>query len=289
MWSGTDEDYFRLYQIAARAIKERYPQLKVGGPAVGSSGEFEGQLFRPSRFVQDFLKRCRDEKLPLDFFSWHCYTDDARELARRADAIRKLLDEYGFLDTESHLNEWNFLPGNSWKALLASEPEERQRFHAQMTGADGAAFVASTLIQLQDAAVDVANLFHGEAGGFGLFNEHGVAQRNYHALAAFSRLLSSPRRVQLGLVPEEVDALAGWDDSRELARVLISSRRGGPQLRVKVGNLPWPSTWVEVRVVNAAEALTLTRSERHDGSQVVMQVATEAPSVTLLELREAKK
>jgi len=32
--------------------------------------------------------------------------------------------------------------------------------------------------------VDAANLFHGELGGFGLFNEHGVPQRNDHALRA---------------------------------------------------------------------------------------------------------
>ncbi len=31
MWSGTDEDYLRLYETTARALKNRWPELKVGG------------------------------------------------------------------------------------------------------------------------------------------------------------------------------------------------------------------------------------------------------------------
>src|SRR5262245_10791984 len=46
MWSGSDQDYFRLYRIAARAIKKHNPQLKVGGPAVGYSGELRSGTFR---------------------------------------------------------------------------------------------------------------------------------------------------------------------------------------------------------------------------------------------------
>jgi hypothetical protein len=289
MWSGTDEDYFRLYRTAARAIRERYPQLKIGGPAVGSNGQLEGQLYRPTEFVREFIRLCRDEKLPLDFFSWHCYTDDPRELVARAQGIRKLLDEYGFSGTESHLNEWNFLPGNTWKALGESRPEERQRFYDEMAGAPGAAFLASALIQLQTAPIDVGNLFHGEVGGFGLFNEHGVAQRNYHAVEAFHRMLSSPHRVHLHGATERVDALAGWDDSRKVARVLVSSREDGAQLRIKLTHLPWQTTSIECRTVDSAHALALTHSRQLHGSNAEVQLITEGPSVTLLELREAKE
>jgi xylan 1,4-beta-xylosidase len=183
MWSGSDDDYFRLYRVAATAIKQRYPNLKVGGPAVGYSGHFVNGVFRPGAFVTNFLSYCRREALPLDFFSWHCYTADPVEITRRAHAIRRLLDDYGFTKTESHLNEWNFLPGHTWKPLSrSSAPEVRQRFYEEMSDAAGGAFIATTLIELQDSPVDAGNLFHGELGGFGLFNEFGVPQKNYHAL-----------------------------------------------------------------------------------------------------------
>ncbi len=39
MWSGSDDDYYRLYGTAAKAIKSQFPDLQVGGPAVGATGE----------------------------------------------------------------------------------------------------------------------------------------------------------------------------------------------------------------------------------------------------------
>ncbi|HAB19865.1 MAG TPA: hypothetical protein DCE44_25955, partial [Verrucomicrobiales bacterium] len=117
MWSGTDDDYLRLYRTAATAIKKQFPGVKVGGPALGASGSFVQGEFRPTPFVKRFLEMCRGENVPLNFFSWHCYTADPSELSARARAIRRLLDSYGFTDTENHLNEWNYLPGNTWGPL----------------------------------------------------------------------------------------------------------------------------------------------------------------------------
>lgn len=34
-WTGTMEDYYRLYETAVRALKAHNPKLKVGGPATG--------------------------------------------------------------------------------------------------------------------------------------------------------------------------------------------------------------------------------------------------------------
>lgn len=130
MWTGTDEDYFRLYRATARAIKTRYPHLKVGGPAVGHSGDWKDGVFRPSAFVIRFLSFCREQSLPLDFFSWHGYTADPSEYSRKARALRRLLDDFGFTATESHLNEWNYLPNfftGNWEGLACSTNTECPR------------------------------------------------------------------------------------------------------------------------------------------------------------------
>ena len=37
-WSGTSEEYFRLYDISARAIKSVHPGLRVGGPSSAAAG-----------------------------------------------------------------------------------------------------------------------------------------------------------------------------------------------------------------------------------------------------------
>ena len=99
---------------------------------------------------------CRKENVPLNFFSWHCYTADPGELSARARAIRRLLDSKGFTETESHLNEWNYLPGNAWGPITRSGTSStRQRTYEAMAGAPGAAFVAAALLELQDAPVNV--------------------------------------------------------------------------------------------------------------------------------------
>lgn len=216
MWTGTDDQFFALYRAAARAIKNEFPTVKVGGPAVGHSGTLAGDAFTPSKFVRAFLDHCQREQLPLEFFSWHCYTDNPIELVRRAKGIRQLLDDRGFRDTESHLNEWNYLPGNTWTPILASaRPTDRQRFYERMSGAEGSAFIITSLIALQDAPVDMLNLFHGELGGFGLFNEHGVPFPNYYALRAFAALAATSHRLQTA-VPSNTSwtVAAGFSESR---------------------------------------------------------------------------
>ena len=114
MWTGTDDQYFQLYEVTAKAIKARWPDLKVGGPSLGYTGEFKDGQFKAGEFLLRFLRHCRDHQVPLDFFSWHRYTSDPSDAARRARAMRQLLDEHGFTKTESHFNEWNYLPNEDW-------------------------------------------------------------------------------------------------------------------------------------------------------------------------------
>ena len=289
MWSGSDEDYFALYRAAARAIKSQYPGLKVGGPAVGASGEFRAGQFQPTAFVTNFLALCRQEALPLDFFSWHCYTADTSELVQRAAAIRRLLDTYGFTNTASHLNEWNYLPGNTWAPIArTSAPAARQAFYEQMAGARGAAFLSLALIELQDAPVQSCNLFHGELGGFGLFNEHGVPQKNYHALHAFRGLLDAPRRVATqGGTSGKLGLAAGLNAGASEAVILLSNFAAAEsEFQIAVTGLPWPGEIAaEIRVVDAGHDLKLMSSETLAGATTAMSLRLESPAVALIRLK----
>jgi len=293
MWSGTDEDYFRLYRVAASAIKKRYPGLKVGGPAVGASGQFVNGEFRPTAFVTNFLALCRQEGLPLDFFSWHCYTADPSELARRARAIRHFFFFCGSKSTESHLNEWNFLPGSTWKPLArTSPPEARQAYYEEMAGERGAAFIVTALLELQDAPVDVCNLFHGELGAFGLFNENGVPQKNYHALRAFRGLLNTPCRMEThGSIAGQLALAAGLNEEGTEASVLISNFTH-PQsgYRLTGSNLPWSGrSLVETRLVDATHDFTLLSSTTNLTSSVAVPLTLKSPAIAWVRWQSAAK
>ncbi len=61
-WTGTQAEYLRLYDVAARAIKGIDDRLLVGGPST-SAGEW----------IDAFTAYAEEEKLPLDFVTSHTY------------------------------------------------------------------------------------------------------------------------------------------------------------------------------------------------------------------------
>ena len=291
MWSGTDADYFQLYRTVAQTLKAQFPKIKIGGPAVGYSGKFEGKNFVPSEFVTNFLALCRKENLPLDFFSWHGYTGDLTELPHRATAIKKLLDENGFASAESHLNEWNYLPDNSWDGLAKKTPAKvRQAYVDRMTGMEGGAFLVATLLALQDAPVTVCNLFHGEVGSFGLFNEQGVPFPNYHALLFFCELLQTPKRVKTsGFDPKFLFVSAGLSTDRSSAQILASNvyaKEAAYRLELKI--LPWKGkTHYEIQLNDQENPEGKPKQTGMLNADDTLTLTLKAPSVALIKMRPA--
>lgn len=290
-WTGSDADYFELYRVAARALKAHDPELKVGGPSVGYTGQLAGGEFRASEFVTSFVEMCGRKDAPLDFFSWHCYTADPAELAARAKGIRRLLDAHGLARTESHLNEWNYLPGGNWDGFDRGTPAAvRQAYFDEMGGPRGAAFAAAALLSLQDAPVDAANFFHGEVGPMGLFTDNGVPLKVYYGLQAFHLLLDTPQRVPIqGAVGGQLAAGAGLSTDGHHAGILISNF-AHPQARIRLlpAHLPWAgATLCDVRVVDDTHALTPVREGAPLAADGTLSLDLKAPAVAFISLRPA--
>ncbi|MBQ3809600.1 MAG: hypothetical protein II839_02130, partial [Kiritimatiellae bacterium] len=98
-WTGTAEQFYDLYETAAKHLKKCFPKLKIGGPACCGKWEWE------TAFVEEMGRR----KVPMDFFSWHVYAKEPKWIAWNARRIRELLDANGYAKTESHCNEWNYV------------------------------------------------------------------------------------------------------------------------------------------------------------------------------------
>jgi hypothetical protein len=289
MWTGTDEEYFELYAVTARIIKARWPDLKVGGPSLGNTGEFAGGSFKAGSFLLRFLEYCRERRVPLDFFSWHRYTQDPADYARRARAIRGLLDEHGFARTESHCNEWNYLPNNDWRPMSREgQGQLREQWSAELGGPRGAAFAAWVLMSLQDAPLDAANFYTGEIQAFGLFNLNGVPRKTYYAFKGFRRLLDAPRRV--ATPPCEAGDLAicaGLNRENTQGAILLSSfntARNTPDLVIR--KLPWNlPTEYELYLVDADHDLQRVRQGTLSSDGRLSLTELRAPSVALLQLK----
>lgn len=65
-WAGTMEEYFKLYDYSAKAVKEVDERIKVGGPAICG--------IETEKWLRGFFEHCIENKSPLDFITRHCYT-----------------------------------------------------------------------------------------------------------------------------------------------------------------------------------------------------------------------
>lgn len=68
-WSGTKEAYFAFYEATAGTIKAIDPTLQVGGPAVVYMS------LQDTDFTEAFLTYCKQKQVPIDFFTYHVYTE----------------------------------------------------------------------------------------------------------------------------------------------------------------------------------------------------------------------
>eukprot|EP01119_Soliformovum_irregulare_P000058 TRINITY_DN10050_c0_g1_i1.p1 TRINITY_DN10050_c0_g1~~TRINITY_DN10050_c0_g1_i1.p1 ORF type:complete len:493 (-),score=73.35 TRINITY_DN10050_c0_g1_i1:108-1586(-) len=64
-WTGSQADYFYLFNVTSRAMKSVHPRLRVGGPATAMSS-----------WIPEFLQFCHDNDVPYDFVSTHEYPTD---------------------------------------------------------------------------------------------------------------------------------------------------------------------------------------------------------------------
>ena len=149
-WGGTKEQFFEFYHVAATHLKEQFPHLKIGGPALAFRVEWG----------KEFIRQL---KAPLDFFSWHCYHYDVKEFANLFYEWRKTLDEYGYAKTESICNEWNYVcgwDGDKWIHTLQSDKNIK-----------GATFVLSVMCEGQKSPLDMLMYYDARPSAMnGLFS-----------------------------------------------------------------------------------------------------------------------
>lgn len=115
-WKDADMDeYFKLYDVSSRAVKEVDERFKVGGPAVCGGTD--------QKWIQAFLEFVRKHKCPLDFVSRHHYTTEfpkpdghygypklhpKEKCFEQLDSTRGIVDSFEeFKDMDINVTEFN--------------------------------------------------------------------------------------------------------------------------------------------------------------------------------------
>jgi len=207
-WSGTPEQFYSLYDKTARALKSVDPSLKVGGDAKAFSSD-------DGPYREGFIEYCAAQKLPLDFYSWHTYADpsaDPYDANRLATLIRGILDTHGFPKAESILSEWN----------LSADFTEAEKLELQ--GETNAAYIGAVLTYFQDAPIDHAHFYRGDAAWMGLFDQHGQYFKTGRAFQAMGKMQNTPQRLTLeGADTFGFAAIAGRSQDGKTVQILISN------------------------------------------------------------------
>lgn len=218
MWLGTEAQFLTFFRQVICELKQRFPHLKFGGPS--HCGFSEKQSI-------PFLHYCAKNEIPLDFYSFHCYADDpCGQIQRVPHLARKALDDLGYTDTEIHLNEWHYFPGD-WQRLRY-DPEYREyMFRNVLNGLDAAAFVASVLTLWQDTPLDMSCYYTTASTAWGCLPDGaGMPAKPFYSLTAFGEIVRYPNRLSIKTLSSGLTVLAGQDNNE--TAVLFSAFKTGP-------------------------------------------------------------
>lgn len=91
-WSGTPEEYLRLYDVTVAAVRSVDDRLVVGGPSSAAAG-----------WVEELLAHAEETGVPVDFVSTHTYGSPPLD-------FRPTLERYGRGGTPIWWTEWGVTP-----------------------------------------------------------------------------------------------------------------------------------------------------------------------------------
>ncbi len=202
-WGGTKAEFFDFYEIASRHLKSCFPHLKIGGPALaGNKG-----------WADDFLREMKERNAPLDFFSWHIYGKSPLSVSERAETIRKMLDENGFKDTESILNEWNYVRGWGDEFVYSLKA---------IHSVKGAAFIMAVISLAQSSSIDMLMYYDTRPSVFcGAFDMYTYEKlKGYYPLYWYGMFYDMKNEIRAENEIENIHSLCGIDENGKILCVL---------------------------------------------------------------------
>lgn len=255
-WTGTQEDYFKLYQYTVEALKNVDERLCVGGPATAKN-----------QWIEEFVNFCEKKNLPADFVSTHHYPTDVVEgtsLGDEEDITEAQLAQ----SRRSILREW----AQDVHRLARGRPIYYTEWNTSSNPRDprhdepyAAAFVTKTVMEASGLVEGYSfwtfsdlfaeNYFPSVPfhGGFGLMSIHGVAKPTYRAFELLHRL----GKEQL-LVDGLHDTVDAWVVRGNEAITVLLANSGLPrhpidkqQIQVHLTDANQPSTAYVERIDEA--------------------------------------
>ena len=274
MWKGTPEQYYELYSVTSKHLKSCFGNsIKVGG--YGHCGLYEfaqdkelDGLSHEDTYIYDFVisfmhgffRYQQQTDAPIDFFSWHVYDnchsstkEDFRMISKHAEYARKILDKYGYVNAEHHLNEWN----------LWTKKDQRDD---PIAAAKSLAF----MLLMQNTSTDVMCFYDGGLGysdyGALINPDSGLPYRNYYVFSMFNGLYRLENQVQVECGEQKIFVGAAVD-GKKAAVVLSNPSDTDIQAVLDIQN--FPVCEAQILRIDRGNRYTLTGETLQDGGLFV--------------------
>jgi xylan 1,4-beta-xylosidase len=190
-FTGTREDYFKLYAVTANAIKSVSPDDRVGGPAT-AMGQFD----------EPFINWCFTNQVPLDFVSSHSYgvkggfldetgqrgtvlDADPNSVIGRMVGERQMIDRSPMPHLPLHFTEWSsaYTPTDFMHDTYQQASFILSKVKGAYRSVDSMSYW--TFTDIFEEGGPRATPFHG---GFGLINYEDLKKPAFHAFKFLNEL-----------------------------------------------------------------------------------------------------
>lgn len=219
-WGGTKAQFFDLYEIAAKHLKNLFPELKIGGPAVAYREDW----------AEDFLAEMNRRNVPIDFFSWHIYCTEPQTMIEKADRMKRKLIDNGYENAETILNEWNYVKG--WT-------DEFKYTIKAIHGLKGAAFMMACMSEVQKCdSLDMLMYYDTRPSAFcSAFDFYTYEPlKGYYPLMWYGKFYDMETEVRCENESENIYTLCGVDKNGKVLCVVTnySDDDNAPAKEIKI-------------------------------------------------------
>lgn len=229
-FSGTLDDYLKIYQYAALGAKQGDADCKVGGPAIAYSTWWYDSLV-------DLAKR---NSLPIDFLSGHAYGES---FTWELDAMRSALNTFGNKETEMLLTEYSPYAQVDYAANGKVERAEAAMtfFNALPTMLEYPDLTYVTWAQYIDPEEGTSGHAYASWDKLGLVDgNNGCRKALFNAFRLYGMMPADRCDMSTGSLKGMSSA-----DEDHVASVLWNTTEKGKKIRFRMNNLPFKEGIVE--------------------------------------------
>ena len=262
-WQGTEAEFAEFFAVSAGYLKEKFPHLKIGGPALAS--------IRHDDVNEAHLCKIKEYGVKPDFLSFHCYGKTVERFTQGIDMARRAADEYFGKDAEIILNEWNYIKGwlaDDWSYSLKMEKSLK-----------GSSFLTAVMAAGQNSPLDMLMYYDARPCGMnGLFQTDTLEPlKGYYSIKSFSDLTDLGTHVKTEQADNIYSAAAtdGKNGAILLTHFNDDDETPAEELKLEIKNFP---------VGNAIRAEYYLLDETHDMKLMREETFTASDFAAYLDL-----